>query len=76
MRSSLLLIAFLSSLVLFSQQADIWKNVSTEPAGQLETVTPSPTQLVIIRKALKAREELDVEGCGDEEPNWVEKVFF
>jgi hypothetical protein len=76
MRSSLLLIAFLSSLTLFSQKDDIWKNVSTEPADHPKTVTPSPTQLVIIRKALKAREELDVEGCGDEEPNWVEKVFF
>ena len=76
MRSSLLLIAFLSSLALFSQQADIWKNVSTEPAGQPKTVTPSPTQLVIIRKALKAREDLDVEGCADEEPNWVDKVLF
>ena len=76
MRSSLLLIAFLSSLGLFPQQADIWKNVSTEPAGQPKTVTPSPQQLVTIRKALKAREELDVEGCGDEEPNWVDKVLF
>src|SRR5260370_21885854 len=76
MRSSLLVIAFLSSLGLFPQQADIWKNVSTEPAGRPKTVTPNPQQLVTIRKALKAREELDVEGCGDEEPNWVEKVLF
>src|SRR5260370_6474789 len=76
MRSSVLLIAFLSSLGLFPQQADIWKNVSTEPAGRPKTVTPNPQQLVTIRKALKAREELDVEGCGDEEPNWVEKVLF
>jgi hypothetical protein len=75
MRSSLL-IALLSFLTLFPQKADVWKNVSTEPADQSKTVTPSPTQLVIIRKALKAREELDVEGCGDREPNWVEKVFF
>jgi hypothetical protein len=76
MRSWLLLIAFLSSLTLFAQNADIWKNVSTEPADQSKIVTPSPTQLVIIRKALKAREELDVEGCGDEEPDWVDKVLF
>ena len=76
MGSPLLLIAFLSSLGLFSQQADIWKNVGTERAAQPKTVTPSPQQLVTIRKALKAREELDVEGCGDEEPNWVEKVLF
>lgn len=76
MRSSLLVIAFLSSLALFSQKDDIWKNVSTESNVHLKTVTPSPQQLGIIRKALKEREELDVEGCGDEEPNWVEKVFF
>ena len=76
MRSSLLLIAFLSSLALLPQQADIWKNVSTEPAAQPKTVAPSPQQLVTIRKALKARQDLDVEGCGDEEPNWAEKVFF
>ena len=76
MRLSLLLIAFLSSLALFSQQADIWKNVSTDPADQPKTVTPSPQQLVPIRKALKAREELDVEACADEEPNWVDKVLF
>jgi hypothetical protein len=76
MRSSLLLIAFLSSVALFSQQADIWKNVSTHRADQPKTVTPSPQQLVTIRKALKAREELDVETCVGEEPTWVEKVFF
>jgi hypothetical protein len=76
MRSSLLLIALLSFLTLFPQKADVWKNVSTERTDQSKTVTPSPTQLVIIRKALKAREELDVEGCGDEEPNWVENVLF
>jgi hypothetical protein len=48
MRSSLRLIAFLSSLALFSQQADIWKNVRTDPADQPKTVTPSPQQLVTI----------------------------
>jgi hypothetical protein len=76
MRSSLLLIAFLSSLALSSQQAYIWNNVSTDPADQPTTVTPSPQQLVTIRKALQAREELDVETCADEEPNWVDKVLF
>jgi hypothetical protein len=39
-------------------------------------VTPSPQQLAILKKALKERELLDVEDCADEEPNWVEKVFF
>jgi hypothetical protein len=75
MRSSLLTV-FLSLLTLFSQQDDIWRNVSTEPDVHLKTVTPTPPQLLMIRKALKAREELDVEACGDEEPNWVEKVFL
>ena len=76
MRSSLLLVAFLSSLALFPQKDDIWKNVSTESDLHLKTVTPGPQQLGIIRKALKAREEVDVEGCGDKEPNWVKKVFY
>jgi hypothetical protein len=75
MRSSLL-IALLSFLTLFPQKTDIWQHVPIEPASRPKTATPSPTQLVIIRKALKAREELDVEGCGDEEPNWVDKVLF
>jgi hypothetical protein len=75
MRSSLPIV-FLSTLALFAQQADIWKNVSTHRADQPKTVTPSPQQLVTIRKALKAREELDVETCVGEEPNWVDKVFF
>jgi hypothetical protein len=49
MRSSLLLIAFLSSLALFSQQADIWKSGSTDPADQPKTVTPSPQPHTIDR---------------------------
>ena len=83
MRSSFL-IALLSSLALFPQQgpqqrlqqADIWKHVPTEPDAQPKRVTPNARQAAIIRKALKAREDLDVEGCGSEEPNWAEKVLI
>jgi hypothetical protein len=76
MRPSLLLIVFLSSQTLLSQQGDIWEHVNTEPSARPRTVTPSPQQLAILKKALKERELLDVEDCADEEPNWVEKVFF
>ena len=76
MRPSLLLIVFLSLLTLVPQRGDIWKGVPTEPADQPKTVKPSAQQLGILRKALKARERLDVVHCADREPNWVERVFF
>jgi len=36
----------------------------------------SATQLANIKKAIKDREQLDLQGCAEEEPDWVDKVFF
>jgi hypothetical protein len=76
--TSLPLIVFLCSLTFLSQQTDVWHDVPTETNVHLKSTTPSPPQLVIIKKALKAREELDIEGCVEPEegPSWVDKVFF
>ena len=75
---SLPLIVFLSSLTFLSQQTDIWHDVPTETDDHQKRETPSPAQLVIIKKALKAREELEIEGSVEpkEGPSWVEKVLF
>ena len=77
MRSALLLTLF-CLLGFFPQQSDIWQHVSAKPGSmQLSSITPSPEQLVIVRKALAARVGLDNWPCAEgDEPDWVEKVTF
>ena len=60
------------------QQDDIWQHVIVNPRlVQLRSITPSPNQLSIIRKALAARARVDRWSCAEgDEPDWVEKVTF
>ena len=72
------LLALLRSVALPPQQDEIWQhvNVSTR-TPQLKSITLSPIQLAIIRKALVARVRLDNWPCADGgEPDWVDKVTF
>lgn len=60
-----------------SRQSSIWQNVRTEKGGtHLNSMILSATQLANIKKAIKDREQLDLQGCAEEEPDWVDKVFF
>ena len=77
MKSSLLIV-FLCSLTFPAQRTELWQDVPTDSGPvQLKSAIPGPAQLVIIRKALKARGELDIQ-CADPEdgPQWFDKVLF
>lgn len=72
------LLAILFSVGLSGQQDEIWHRVGVNTrTPQLKSITLSPKQLVVIKKALAARVRLDNWPCAEgDEPDWVEKVTF
>jgi hypothetical protein len=77
MRAALLFMLF-CWLGFFPQQSEIWQHVNAKPGSvQLQSETPSPGRLALLRKALAARVRSDNWPCvtGDE-PDWAEKVTF
>jgi hypothetical protein len=72
-----LVLALVYSLVSFSAQTDLWKQVEGYTPMQLKTYSPSQAQLVSLKKALAARVRLDDWPCaefGDLE--WTENLKF
>lgn len=72
------LLALLRSVGLSPQQDEIWQHVNVRAGTpQLKSITLSPKQLVVVRKALAARVRLDDWPCADgSEPDWADKVTF
>ena len=78
MRPALILV-LMGPLGTFPGQTDLWKKVGHyDPMLHLKIYTPSPAELVRIKKALVARVDLDNWPCAeeDEDLEWTENLKF
>jgi hypothetical protein len=76
MRSTLIL-AMVCLLAFFSPQNDLWQQVRGYSPLLLKNYVLSETQLVGVKKALKARVDLDGWPCAEEDdPGWTENLKF
>ena len=76
MRTALIL-AMVYSLAFFPPQNDLWQQVRSYSPLLLKTYAPSQAQLEGVKKALRARVDLDGWPCAeDDDPGWTENLKF